>query len=71
MRNSDQLHIVERFSLDPETQALTREYVAEDPVYYTDQYVGSDTVLLSDVPYVAHSCDELAFEFRPENEAEN
>jgi hypothetical protein len=71
VRNSDQLHIVERFSLDPETQALTREYVAEDPVYYTDQYVGSDTVLLSDVPYVAHSCDELAFEFMPEHETEN
>lgn len=66
VRNSDQLHIVERYSLDPETFALTREYVAEDPVYFTDQYVGSDTVLVADVPYVAHPCDELAPEFIPE-----
>ena len=70
VRNSDQLHIVERFSLDPETMALHREYVAEDPVYFTDQYVGSDTVLVADVPYVAHPCDELAFEFIPEEQRE-
>lgn len=70
VRNSDQLHIVERFSLIPEPLALRREYVAEDPVYYTDQYVGSDTVLVADVPYVAHPCDELTFEFIPEQERE-
>jgi hypothetical protein len=63
VRNSEQLHIVERYSLDTETWALTRNYVAEDPVYYTDRYVGSDTVLVADVPYVAHPCDELTFEF--------
>jgi hypothetical protein len=44
---------------------LTREFVAEDPVYFTDQYKGSDTVLVADVPYVAHPCDELAPEFLP------
>jgi len=70
VRNSDQLHIVERYSLDPETLALTRSFVAEDPVYFTDQYIGSDTVLVADVPYVAHPCDELAYEFIPEEERE-
>ena len=68
VRNSDQLHVVERFSLDPETMALKREYVAEDPVYFTDQYVGSDTVLVADVPYEAHPCDELTYEFQPDRE---
>jgi hypothetical protein len=63
VRNSDRLHIVERYSLDPKTMALTRRYVAEDPVYYTDQYIGSDTVLVADVPYEAHPCDELTPEF--------
>ena len=63
VKHGDQLHIVERFSLDPEKWVLTREYVAEDPVYFTDQYRGSDQVLVSDVPYVAHRCDELAPEF--------
>ena len=64
IRHSDQLHIVERFSLDPETLALRRDYVAEDPVYFVGEYAGSDTVLVADVPYEAHPCDELAPEFR-------
>ena len=63
VRNSDQLRVVERFSLDPESLELRRDFVAEDPVYFTDQYVGYDIVLPADVPYVAHRCDELAPEF--------
>jgi uncharacterized protein DUF6152 len=65
VKHSDQLHVVERFSLDPEKWVLTREFVAEDPVYFTDQYKGSDQVLVSDVPYVAQRCAELAPEFGP------
>ncbi len=63
VKHSDQLHIVERYSLDPTKWVLTREYVAEDPVYFTDQYKGSDQVLVADVPYEAHPCNELAPEF--------
>jgi hypothetical protein len=66
VRNSDQLHVVERFSLDPEHWTLKRDYVAEDPVYFTDRYVGSDTLQVADVPYVAHPCNELTYEFRRE-----
>jgi hypothetical protein len=66
LRNSGQLHVVERFKLDPDKWALTREYVAEDPVYFTDMYVGSDTVLVADVPYEPHPCSELTYEFRNE-----
>lgn len=65
VKHSGELHVVERFRLDPETLALRRDYVAEDPVYFTDQYVGFDIVHLSDVPYVAHPCNELAPEFIP------
>jgi hypothetical protein len=64
LRNSDKLHVVERFKLDPEKWSLTREYVAEDPVYFTDKYIGSDTVLVADVPYEPHPCSELTYEFR-------
>ena len=64
VRNSDQLHIVERFSLDPQKWVLTRDFVATDPVYFTDQYVGRDQVLVADVPYEAHPCNELTPEFR-------
>ncbi len=65
VRNSNELHIVERFSLDAETLELRRDFVAEDPVYYTDQYIGYDIVLPADVPWIPHACEELAPEFAP------
>jgi hypothetical protein len=71
VRHSAQLHIVEHISLDPETMALKREYVAEDSVYFVGEYVGSDTVLVADVPYEAHPCNELAPEFSQEGSAES
>jgi hypothetical protein len=65
VKHSDQLHIVERYSLDAEKWLLRRDFVAEDPVYFTDQYKGFDQMLVSDVPYVAQRCAELAPEFVP------
>ena len=62
-RNSPQLHVVERYTLDPQTFALKREYTAEDPVYLAAPYTGQDTVLLSEVPYEKQRCAELTFEF--------
>jgi hypothetical protein len=61
VRNSDQLHVVERFSLDPEKLALTRSYVAEDPVYLKGKYTGSDTILVADAPFNPGKCRELNF----------
>ena len=61
VRNSDKLHVVERFSLDPEKLALTRSYVAEDPVYLKGKYANSDTVLVADAPYNPGKCQELNF----------
>jgi hypothetical protein len=62
--HSSELHIVERFTLNPETLVLTREYVAEDPPYFTDPYVDSDTVLPADAPFAVDQCQELAPEYR-------
>ena len=59
--NSYRLHVVERFTLNPETMALTRDYVAEDAVHYTDQYIGSDTVLPADAPFAVDQCQELTY----------
>jgi Family of unknown function (DUF6152) len=59
--NSDKLHVVERFTLDPKTFALRREYEASDPVYFTDKYAGSDTVLPADAPYAADKCEDLTY----------
>jgi hypothetical protein len=53
---SGELHIVERFTLDRPMNALRREYVATDPVYFTGEYKGADSVLVADLPYEAPSC---------------
>jgi hypothetical protein len=61
VRNSDRLHVIERFTLDPTTQALTRSYTAEDPVYLKGKYTGSDTVFPADAPFNPGKCQELNF----------
>ena len=42
--HSDRLHVIECFSLDPETRALRRTYVAQDPLYLAAEFTGSDVV---------------------------
>jgi len=59
--NSDKLHIVERFSVDPKTMTLTRDYAADDLVYLKGQYTGSDKVQVADQPYVPDTCKEQGF----------
>jgi hypothetical protein len=59
--HTDLLHIVERFSLNPETLALKRDYVAEDPTYFTDQYTGSDIVMPADAPFAVDRCQDLTY----------
>ena len=61
VRHSDQLHVVERFSLDPKTMQLTRTYEATDPVYLKGTYKGQDVVQVADVPYAPDSCKEQGF----------
>ena len=59
--NSDQLHVVEGFALDPKAMVLMRSYVAEDPVYFKGHYAGSDTIQVADLPYAPDKCTELGF----------
>jgi hypothetical protein len=59
--HSDKLHVVERFTLDPKTFALKRDYAAEDPVYFTDKYSGSDVVMPADAPFAADRCEDLTY----------
>lgn len=56
--HSDRLHFVERFSLDSETMALRRDFVAEDPAYFAEPYTGYDVVYPSNVPYEPSACDD-------------
>ena len=48
--HSEQLHVVERFSLDPQTMKLTRSWTVEDPVNLKGQGKGQDTIELADQP---------------------
>jgi Family of unknown function (DUF6152) len=61
VRHSDKLHVVERFTLDPNKMTVTRNYVAEDPVYLKGKYSGSDVVNVADAPYAPGRCQELGF----------
>ena len=62
--HSSKLHVVERFALNPETLELTRAIVAEDPEYFVDQYVDSDSVLPADAAFKVEACKELAPEYQ-------
>jgi hypothetical protein len=62
--NSEELRIVERFSLDPETMALKREYSATDPRYLAEPYESYDVMYLSDVPFQAQPCNDMTPEFQ-------
>jgi MYXO-CTERM domain-containing protein len=59
--HSDRLHVVERFTLDPSRNALTRRYVAEDTLYLKQPYTGADTVYPADVPYQPTPCDDQSY----------
>ena len=61
VRNSDQLHIVERFSLDPKTMKLSRTYEADDVVYLKGVYKGQDVIGVADAPYAQDHCKEQGF----------
>jgi hypothetical protein len=58
--HSAQLHVVERFSLDPATTTLKREVQADDPLYWTASYTGNATsMIVSTVPYAPEPCADL------------
>ena len=62
--HSNKLHVIERFTLNPTTLELTREIVAEDPDYFVDKYVDTDSVLPADAPFKVEACKELAPEYQ-------
>jgi hypothetical protein len=63
-RSSQQMHIVERFTLDTETMALRRDYSVTDPVYLAAPYESYDVMYLSDVPFQEQPCQEMTPEFQ-------
>ncbi len=45
------MHIVERFTFDPQKFSLRRDYSVTDPVYLAAPYESYDVMYLSDVPF--------------------
>ena len=56
--HSEGLEITERFSLDPQTRALKREFVGVDALFFREPYTGTDIVHPSNVPYEPDACDD-------------
>jgi hypothetical protein len=63
-RNSEQMHIVERFTFDPQKFSLRRDYSVTDPVYLAAPYESYDIMYLSDVPYQKATCKDMTPEFQ-------
>ena len=61
VRHSDRLHVIERFTLDPKTMQLTRQYEATDPVYLKGKYTGTDVIQPADAPYARDECKDQQF----------
>ena len=62
--HSGKLHVVERFTLNPATLELKRDIVAEDPEYFAEKYVDTDSVLPADAAFKVEPCKELAPEYQ-------
>ena len=64
IRSSDRMHIVERFTFDPEKVSLRRDYSVTDPVYLAAPYESYDVMYLSDVPFQEQPCKDMTPEFQ-------
>jgi hypothetical protein len=60
--HSEELHVVEEFSFDTETNQLRRSYTANDPLYWTEERTGSNAMDISDVAYNPELCDDLTID---------
>ncbi|WP_119837600.1 DUF6152 family protein [Pseudooceanicola algae] len=61
-KNSPELVVTERFTLNDDGTVLTREYTFEDPAYLQAPISGSDKVTLTSDAYEPYDCDDLTEE---------
>lgn len=57
---SNQMHVVERFTLDAAAGTLRREFTATDPLYLKAPVTGYDVSRVSDEPFMSYNCKELS-----------
>lgn len=61
-KNSREMVIVERFSLNEDGTVLKREYTITDPLYLKAPMTGSDEVTFTQDSYQPYDCDDLTAE---------
>ena len=59
---STEMHVTERFSYKPDTRELNRSYVAEDPLCFSGQFSGEDTIGIANIPFDSYDCSDLTNE---------
>ena len=59
---SAELHLVEQFSLDAEDSQLDRSYTATDPLYWTAEQTGSNSMDVSPIAYNPEVCEDLTID---------
>jgi hypothetical protein len=62
--SSELMHIVERFTFDPQKASLRRDYSVTDPVYLAAPYESYDIMYLSEVPFQRLPCKDMTPEFQ-------
>lgn len=62
LQHSDQLHVIERFTLDPSGNKLTREYSGTDPLNLAAEFSGYDIVYPSGTIFDPYNCEDLTEE---------
>ncbi|MFD0981922.1 DUF6152 family protein [Tropicimonas aquimaris] len=62
VKNSPELVVTERFTLNDDGTVLTRDYTFTDPLYLEQPLEGSDEVTLTNDAYEPYACDDLTTE---------
>ncbi len=60
LMHSTEMHVVERFRFDAETDTLRQEYTAHDPAFLQTDHTGENVMQLTDEPYEPYNCTELS-----------
>jgi hypothetical protein len=56
------MHVVEKFTINPDGISLSRTYQGEDALYLTKAFTGEDKVFLSATPFEPYICEDLTTE---------
>ncbi|MCR9236424.1 MAG: DUF6152 family protein [Alphaproteobacteria bacterium] len=62
VKNSEELTVTERFTLNDDGTVLMREYAFFDPIYLEAPFVGTDEVTLTADAYEPYACEDLTNE---------